>query len=303
MNSTRSFSPRRLAAHILEVLKQTLLSRLLSYCKKRVVEVGLTSGALAGEYPIGTNVNESRKTVGRLKVLMYKYLVKRIPYLALAQTDFLQIANRQSLQVIIESPQMTSDFKYVDWPIIYGRNSMSNYELAYNGSGSIKGLAVKSHPKNKWASRYVRYLNYLCRKYSIPVFVHQISELKFDAQVMAEVSNMNSANRAKAMIPFSMVTSIQFELAAWYSTNESLHAQIRSGEIVNDGFYSDVNNWSYRGIIGGYVNPSDASSPSLRFSVEKLFLHLDKALVTLSTLTRKTYYETSAYSFRITTND
>lgn len=298
MKTGRIVSSKKLADYVLSVIEQNIYNRLLDYCKRRVVEVGLTTLALVGDQDLISNLPLARKNLARLKTLVYKYLVKRIPYLALATNELLQMGGRESVEICLQTSQMTSDFKYVDWEVVTGTTNMkkghfSNYWLISSSSSYLE-LAAKKYPTLRWVERYCRYINYLCRKYCAPFSLHPGFSIEFDNKAMNDLYNKTSAQQMKALVPFTIRVRIKVMFSSWAPENRALVDQVRSGEVDNDSVFTG-NNWHASNIIG--VKPRNLGAQYM-FSAQKIYTHLDKAISVLSHLTRKVYYETSAYSFR-----
>lgn len=290
MKNTRIVNPRKIVQYLLENIQFSIVTRLLDFCKKRIVEVGLTTPSLAGGYTLSGPSVETRKNIGRLKTLIYKYLVKRIPYLALTQGEFLQIVNRDQVQIVLQSPVLTSDFSNIDWELISSSKTISNYSL-YMSDSRIKKLAAQELSEHKWAKRYARYLNYIFRKYCVPLSVDHNCSIIFNESLAAEAVNKPSS----FLIPFYILTTFNFSFVRWRAINNDIHERIRNEHNQNDSYFADINNWVAEFLIGSRV---EDNSESYRFSIEKIFLHLDTIVKSLANISRKAYYETSAYSFR-----
>jgi hypothetical protein len=295
MKNGRIVSSKKIAEHLIGMMERNIYERLLAYCKRRVVEVGLTTLALVGDQDLVSNMPLARKNLARLKTLVYKYLVKRIPYLALAQAELLQMSNRDSVDIVIQSSEMTSDFKHVDWEAVTGttgaRGRYSNFWLRGTDQRH-RDLAMRSHPSFKWVERYCNYINYLCRKHRAPFGLSPSFEIHFDERMSEELYHKTSKEKAEAIIPFTVRVKIKVSFVTWVSNNAETLERIRKGEVENDAFFTG-NDWMAYNLIGQRHVGRDPG-----FSAQKIFLHLDKVVNVLSHLTRKAYYETSAYSFR-----
>jgi hypothetical protein len=298
MKSDRIVSSKRISDYIINVIEANIYKRLLDYCKRRLVEVGLTTLALVGEPDMVSNVPLARKNLARIKTLILKYLVKRIPYLALAPGEFLRMSSRDSVEIYIQTPEMTSDFKYIDWETVVGttgvrKGGFHNYWLK-GANDAYKDIALRSHPSLKWIGRYCKYMNYLSRKHGAPFSFHPTFNLHFDEKTSEEMYYDSEMSRKNKLIPFVAKVTIKISFVAWMSHHPEQLEPILSGEVDNDAFFT-TEDWHAQNIIG-YKHNENAKTH--RYSAQKIFLHLDKALKSLSTISRKVYYETSAYSFR-----
>jgi hypothetical protein len=259
------------------------------------VEVGLTTPGLVDEYDLTSNLNVARKNVGRLKTLIHKYLIKRIPYLALTQGEFFQIASRDNFLIKIQTPTFTDRFDYIDWEILTGAKGkgFSYYDL-YSGSASYRVMVAKEHPSMRWVPRYVRYMNYLARKYSVPIFLAEKFDIVFDHKIGSELYDKSTKIRSTTVIPYSITVDITMAFCTWAPSNVTTYESVMSGQVQDDSYFANPANWVTSSILG--LNSNRHST--YRCSIEKLFLHLDKVVRAIGNISRKAFYETSAYSFR-----
>ncbi len=283
------------AGRIFTDLKTSIKSKLLSYCTNRVIELGLSPKTFQYDFQIGYDRAASRKTIGRLKSLMYKYIMKLMPYVSFCESEFLQITESEKFSVVLNSPYTSSTFDHIDWTQYGYNNTPSNYTIA--SSNGVSNHCAAMDPNTKWLPRYTRYLNYLFRKYSIPLYATHELSLAFDPVERSDAAALSSVARDKTLIKYMIVSRITFSVVQWSSHNEATHTDIRDGKVEEGSFYSDPEAWDAIGLIGANSSPT-----CYRYNPVKLFLHLDKGLKILTTLTRKAYYESSAYSFRTANN-
>jgi len=101
--------------------------------------------------------------------------------------------------------------------------------------------------------------------------------------------------RANAKIRYHISCSIKFELVKWLCINNRLYEDTMEGTVLdNDQLFSSQSYWDTNRFVGS----SSRDNSSYRYNREKIFLHMDKVLKVLTTLTRKTKYGSSAFSFR-----
>jgi hypothetical protein len=190
---------------------------------------------------------------------------------------------------------MTSDFDFIDWDLINGKIKPSNYDLTGIAERVLR-LCAKEHPINKPIIRYVRYLNYIFRKYCIPVCATANFQIKFNEDVVYKLHNKKASEKKVAVIPFKIHATINFQFVKWGSHDESRHTDIRNGIMQESNFYSNASDWNIHAY--GYSTSNAQGSNLYRYSIEKFFMHIDKAITIATTLSRKVNYEVTAYHFR-----
>jgi hypothetical protein len=276
-------------------MKNAAQRKLVGYCNKRMIDLGLVPRTLKHEFYLGMDINTSRKTIGKLKSIFNKHLIKLIPYLSFLKVEFLQVENRDNFKITLDSPYISYDFREFDWASagVDYRRKYTSYETANNSS--LCNAVLATMKRLKWVLRYERYLNYICRKHYIPIRVKAERSLRFHSgDSHAAYSLLEEAQR-KAEIRHCYVISFSFFFVAWKASDEEYHNTIRENPSPEtDEFYS-TGRWTHITIMG---NRGHNLRESYRYSPVKLFMHLDKIIKVFTTLSRKAYYESPAYEFK-----
>lgn len=292
----RAVSKITVANKILVELAEGAKEKLLKYSTARVIELGLATKLYKSTFPIGADYGESIRSMGRLRTLLFKHLQKNIPYINMANREYFTLYDRDKFSVQISSAFRKGGFeKKEDFPSFVVSPDFklpSNYEV-YR-SNSYKTDYLLNTKLGKSLNRYTRYLNYIFRKYRIPLHVQVISQLEWDEAEIALLAVKGSKVLDTALLKNRTVHNLIYTISAWKPNSSLAFEEAQKDAAQRDRFFALASAWQPYAIIGN--DPATAHG-TVDYSPAKLFLHLDKAGKLLSTLTRKTSYDSTAYSF------
>ncbi|MNK27624.1 hypothetical protein D3C87_459860 [compost metagenome] len=273
-------------------LRNDIKARLKKFCIDKVIEHKLAPRTFSFEFDLdGTRDGGQKKSVQRMQALLYKNLLKRIPYLVHAKRgEFLKYENSNRLGIVLQLPT----------PIPVKINANSDVQIAFEQSPKI--LAFK-----KYFKRINRHLR------------EQGQCLKLESSFEYHVPKGESMKYANAreqqshqVIMFSGMVYVHFYIGVWYHRaymDRRQNSAARSLGIKSQKEYVDA-------VLAGKLENSTnivTSSDAWRFqtfreiysvkdclgyylSTEKLFLILDEMQTVLKTLSRNTTYDPSAFN-------
>jgi hypothetical protein len=284
-----------IARVMMEELYANIRRKLIGYCRDRVIELGLSPRTSSQTYVIGSSLSESRKTVGKIKTLLIKHLIKLIPIVEHTQLEFFTVHDRQELSINLSDNEWRTEIEEATDPRIisyFATEPISVYGIC--GSSEIKRAYVRDLKEFKPLQRYVRYLNYMFRKYHVPLKTSVVLDMIPNESDWDTTSASISLERSKLPLRFKIISGIKFKFVVW-SAPGSIETYQEAVETPgsNDAFFANDINWNNYDMIGSLDN---SAGEFYRYSVEKLFLHMDKGIKILETLTRKAHYGSTAFS-------
>jgi hypothetical protein len=173
-------------------------------------------------------------------------------------------------------------------PELYGASEISHISLVH-GSSFIE-LWARLSDKFGWAYRYCSYLNYMFRKYSIPV----------SSYVGFTVDADSTTDEAGALVHlYKLKASIHFATLQWRCRDSEAASRYR--EVLkgaeDDALFSDGSLWTTVNLPNS-IRPNSSNFIYRKFHISKVFMHLDKSLKISETLLRKADYGVGAYTLR-----
>jgi hypothetical protein len=217
-----------------------------------------------------------------------------MPYVTFALQEFLQVQDRESLVANLYTTETTDVIdRNIDW---------GTYEVDVRGkslyqifsSSSYRRIYSQNRGDLVWLKRYCKYLNYLCRKHHVPLQLSVHTELLFDRDLLKTIP---SDQRSSAKIPHSISVGVNFKFVKWTCTPALINRYLEAVKVKDsdDNLFAHAPFWATTPMINSSY---DYETDFYRYSPEKLFLHMDKGVKILTTLTRKIRYGSSAFSFR-----
>lgn len=289
MESVKRVSAFVVVSRMFDNIRNSAATRLRQYCVDRVIALGLaTMSSKNTELYLGNAGTASRKTIGKLRTMLQKYLLKNMPYLDSIEGGFLQLHDREYFKIMLYSiPEVRTI------PLLLNRTRQtSNYEV--NSSSALRRAALDKIGDHKWSERYCRYMNYLCRKYRVPLKLSPSTTLDFEPTDVGAAGMLpTEAERHSYPIRSKLSTRILITVGAWY--NDNLYSGFEVPPNISDADLANPRGWEFSQIIGMGEN---RFSMLADFNPYQIFLHLENCIRVLQTLTRKVSYGYSAYSFR-----
>jgi hypothetical protein len=282
------------AATLLNDVSVSIRERLAKFCTDRAIQLGLSTKAFPQTFVLGShNIVESRKTVGKLKTLLLRYILKLIPYVTFSLSEFIQVKDRQDLYVHLGVSESFNRelINKIRWHDKYSLSPPSPYHLCSNLT--YQGIYFSYLDDYKLLNRYVRYLNYLFRKYQVPLRANLENAIVYDVDQYDSARQQGSATRSSIDINHTVMTGIKFSFVRWKTAHTTDYENaISTGR--NDELFARIPSWTSPSL---FSSRGPEENVFYRYSVEKIFLHMDKGLKMLTTLTRKVKYGSAAFSF------
>jgi G:T/U-mismatch repair DNA glycosylase len=242
-----------------------------------------------------------RKSVQKLKDIIFKAVKKRIVYLEYAKEELVSNGSQNSVFIKLVSPYVRT---YVT-PTSSIRTEDNTWQKALN--------------------RYRKYINYKCIKHGVPL---KISQISFNSTLHPnDLETYRSLPREGASIRYCLTASFAVKLtlysfSAYEAMVESYGDNNPLGIYSYDDFekylinkvkdndaasidtmkrYKDADSWNARdfprrGTVRPYAGLEKYYAP------EKVFLVLDEMQKVLMTLSRKTTYDTAAFNIGNSSN-
>lgn len=297
VTKTKSKDVMAYASTLIRNKAHEIYTAINEYCNKKLVDLGVLSknSNLQLEYGHYKDSNFPSRVMHKLKVAIHRYFLKSTPYLHFSNSEFLDIrddgSNSFTFSIISEDEDV--DTSKADWRSVTDYSNLSHYEV-YSNQNNIR-LVIDSLRTGENYVRYGRYLNYIFRKYKIPMMC------KVDVNLIPEASKFkelqlvtNSRLRNAAKLKASTQVKFMFQLVFWLKRDTLRNV---ADESLTDANYANTSCWAPNSFTAtrvgtGIIRPSQYSPKS------NIFKHFDKALKIVQTLTRKVYYDYSAYSFR-----
>lgn len=259
----------------------------------------LSRGAVFTPYLNPINEREVLKTLVRLKTIFARAIEKRVPYIQYSEEEFLRIDSRRTFVITLTSLPYT----------VHG--TMQEVQRSFNRAPTVIGSDF-----GRTLSRYLRYLQFLCLKYAIPIRLRGAYRSYFSRRQRKEIEEgidpntprpLEVQNEVRIFVDLVYWWNTSFE--TWLSQQQTLHPSSQTLEewIEEHGSYDvsrRVDNryeWESSMITNGhpYETTLRTHSRYKRYWVpEKVFFYIPQILQVLRTLTRSTNYVSSAFNIR-----
>lgn len=288
--------------HVLENMKTSIAEKFMNFYNAKIVESGLAAKTFNFPFNIGsTGSSAHRRSISKLKVLLAKQLNKINPQIAFAVDEFLNTGSADDIRISISNsgpledpPPVKNLNKYlaelkVKFPSISERLLKAPTFRCFQELPSGMDLYLENTPEFKFGIRYARYLNYLFRKYGVPLVV------KFDVELNAVARESSNSRKYK------MASFFTFSFISWYCASEEdieRFVKIQGGS-EDDALFSTPSSWITRPLDARQRHTDDSRSIFEKYHLSKVFLHIDKATKILTSLSRKIDYDYSAFDFRV----
>lgn len=268
-------------------IKTSIQKKFYDFYSKRIIDLEIApTKTFAFEFAIDhPSASTQKRSISKLRILLDKYLSKVAPVTSLIDKPFIQLETNSSVITlnILEIkcgevlPKVNNKILEIQSKKYLGGNSDLNLKMLKTSSTATR-VFLRAHPDYIPLSRYVNYLNYLVRKYNIPLHIALKDQIHFTDVEDTGLLRIN--------------LSIEVKFAAWACINNEYrnrYIQVQSGS-EDDALFSLESAWGIH-----YI--SDTEEP-YKYHLANFFMHLDKCLKVLHTLSRKVDYGYSAFSFR-----
>lgn len=270
-------------------VKASISAKFQDFYLKRVYETDLApTKTFKFEFMLGSNSTSThRRSLAKLKGLLIRSLLKNNPVLALAANEYLPLENTPNeirlnmldLEVGTTMPEVNEKIfkKKLRENRIDDRAYSSVTLHSVLNAERLARSVIQSSVQYLELDRYLKYLQYLARKYSVPVY--------FKLQY-----NLRDFSPGATSVKYHVWASVHF--VGWVPSDqraENRHAAIQTGT-SDDALFRETMSWTTTDI--GYLPVGS------KFHIAKFFLHLDKAVKVANTLSRKIDYGYNAFSFR-----
>lgn len=273
-------------------VSNSIKDKFSKFYTKRIFDLDLAPSKTFS-YPFifgGEGDMSHRRSLSKLKSLFSKYLTKVNPALQLALNEFIpQDSSTGNVTINLFNLYYGEVMPAYDAKIYNASLGSEGERGAYIPTKSaimestyLEGLYLKSVNETKSLYRYARYLNYLARKNDVPI------EVSIQRNLYNSGSSLDSDTRAEIYLRVSFV-----RWACRRTTERNRYMEIKKTGVNDDSLFSNPGLWDTHDLPnGGAVTEVYGYHPA------KFFVHLDKAVKVLSTLSRKVEYEYSAFTFR-----
>lgn len=272
-------------------------NKLSKFCTQQILDKRLSTKTFNYEFDIsGSRSGAQRKSVQKLKEILYKHVKKQIPYLEYIRggEQFLfPLSNRPNgIGIKLESPY---------FPVTVSRLEPSFADVA---SDSLKW--------KKSIERYCRFLRYKAIKNGIPISLSPGFEFSIHPEDEAAYETWWKTRSGEATFRVKAVSTVKAELVIYQFANyaaivtsapelsitsyeEYQKHIIKEGDETTIRRFKDPDRWT--------ASPLTSRSrveyyPGLeRYSTsEKIFTVLDEMIKVITTFTRRVQYDTSAFN-------
>jgi hypothetical protein len=274
---------------------------LSKFCRDKIVEHKLAPKTLSFNFDFRGASTDIRRSLVRLKTLFGRALEKKLPYVEYTEEPFFKILSREKFVITLTSFPETGQLLTPEF------NRLNS---------TRRQILAESTNFAKLIRRYVRYLQFLCLKYSLPFEIgvrftartsfesQRIYETLCAEQRMAYHPEIQYAAEIRISLVYwvygpytdrengasiSMDNFIQQQLEELSSAEMYDHMQWNSNEITY-GFHQ----------VGGIVGRTHLLSRY--WAIEKIFFYIPQILKVLQTLTRVTTYVPTAFSIGASEN-
>ena len=282
------------------------LQKMLStFQENQIIKFGLGSKLFKFEFNL-ENFNQLRERgIGKLKMCLQKYILKTIPYTHFAKEDFISISknNRSIMSVNLGETPPSNSIEITKQGISLLNQNGIDIGLHYIAS-CREGLEIITlyGVKTRYINRYCRYLNYIFRKSYLPLKVEPEIQYKFYLKTkdegnveinpsrqscFDEVSYRDSVETCKDRVEYTLKTGIKFSICYWMGT------VVSNLDELSDSYFMENTDQQWVS-----MSSSQNNSYHSKTHPSKIFLHLDKGIRILQTLSRKAQYGSSAFKFR-----
>lgn len=275
-------------------VRKNINEKFLKFYLKRIFDLNLApSKTFSYEFQLGDDSRSiHRRSMAKLNSLLSKHLLKSNPALHFADVEFLPAVSSNpvvyiNLSTIVYGNVLPPyDVKRVTNYLLnegYNQGNLPSInKISLKNSGSLEDIFFKNINEVRVIDRYCQYLNYLVRKHSIPIVIELEAETTYDD--FTEESNINKKLKLK------------IDFVSWNCRNHTSEARldnIRRNGVDDDSLFSNADQWRTNTFL-----QSRNTTVTDKFHMSMFFLHLDKVLKILTTLTRKVDYGYSAFNFR-----
>lgn len=269
-------------------IKMSILKKFRAFYIKRVHETDLApTKTFSFDFDISSSGVAHRKSVSKLKALIVKNLVKNTPAVALAENEFLPADGaNSSIRINMFRLELGANKPPVNKKVLQrllGENRLDQKSIEditfvqIRNYSRISSSIIRSTVKYLQLERYLRYLEYQCRKHGVPVSL----------QIGYDLDEGNSTDTYNVYPVF-----IVARFGAWIPATgdaERRFADVNNGN-PNDALFSRRDDWT--------LADFSHMPASAKFKIAVFFVHLDKAVKVIDTLSRKIDYGYNAFSFR-----
>ncbi len=272
-------------------ISRNIKEKFTKFYTKRIFDTDLApSKTFSYGFDLGTpSSSVHKRSLEKLKTLFIKYISKVNPAISMAANEYMPIDRSSgSITLNLFKLRWGETFPpHCDKTMRSLINSGSNSNFVpdlptLNTSSAMKDAYFRSLLEVKPLIRYVRYLNYLARKYNIPV------KLSVD-KVSVQESNLITS-------PSTHTVYLLMEFTSWYLRNTASYERylaVQNSGNPDDDLFSRSSLWAFSNLGGNGQGGTD-----YKYHVANFFLHLDKVLNVLNSLSRKVEYGYSAFTFR-----
>lgn len=269
--------------------------KLSKFCTKQILDKRLSTKTFNYEFDIsGTRSGGQRKSVQKLREILWRHVKKQIPYLEYIRgsDNYVQPISHRPNAVMIN---LESQY----FPITVSRADRDPFGTALDLRWT------------KSLQRYCRRMRYKCMRAGIPLSLSEETNCEFHPDDVAPYEQWNNKRQGELLVRVKIRMVVIAELSIYqYSDYIRSH---QNGQIPEVKSYLDyekylegpafatqrrrfhnVNNWS----ISALTSPSRVTPyPGYeRFTTaEKIFTVLDEMIKVLTTLTRRVQYDTAAF--------
>lgn len=280
--------------YMLADIKNSIADKFSKFYMKRIFDVDLApTKTLSYNFALGSSGSSAHKrSLSKLKGLFSKYLMKVNPALHLTNAEFLPIDASQSTIILrMFDLHYRDELPEYDPKVLKKNRTRRGY--AHIDTYVPTKVAMRDNPYEELEffksincirnlERYVKYMNYLARKNDVPIM------LIVNKENIYEGDDMNANVKVQVNVTAHFVS--------WYCRRDSAtnrYAQVKSTGVPDDALFADESLWD-RTSLPDTLSTMDGYG----FHISKFWIHLDKAIKVLTTLSRKVEYGYSAFTFR-----
>ena len=285
-------SPARSLDYVLGKLRVALTTKLNIYCNNKLINLGVYT-----KTTVLTLVNESNSYgniqiklgMSKLRTYLTKFLLKNTPHLSFATESFFKKGTGSDpfVTLTVVSPTFNRPPSFL---------KLTDYDVMI--SGVHRERVALEYFQKSGVSRYIRYLNYMFRKYRVPLQATSNSVL---ADTSKETGNMHTRLQGvtreeqnlirKEKIPVTVLTYVDISKYQWIPH----HTNVESMEEMSDSTFANPARWVETVFEEGTTRIDINNS---KYPYANIFKYFKYGIQIVTTLSRKTYYGPEAYSFR-----
>jgi hypothetical protein len=258
-----------------------------AYFNSKMTALGIyTKGSTMSPFVnFAESTNFGRGTQLKIKGLIQKHLMRISPHLVNTNTEFFKADNDDHVaDMCIESPILNLDINTAKWIAVNGtpyRGFQQEYGSSLGRDRIVKYLKLESQIN---LDRYIKKLNYFCRKYKVPLAFRIDETLEF---IGAPDSMSNYDSNSRKVPKVKHIVKVNAYQVKW------VRDIIKEGDLT-DKDYANASKWSEASLT--YVNidsPLEFEQPEAN-----LIKYMGEGIQIFNTLSRKASYDISAYTFR-----